>query len=290
MFDFIANNTWLFILLTFLFSLAIGSFLNVIIYRLPIMLDKNWRHACLEYLGESPKRECFNLMIPSSHCPHCHKKIKFIENIPLISYICLGGKCSACQNTIPFRYFLVELLTALLAVVVAYEVSLSMTFFAALIFTYFLVAIAFIDIEHQILPDILCIPLLWLGLLFGCLNIYSNSRDAILGAVIGYGFFWIIGKTFKLITKQDGIGEGDYKLIAAAGAWLGWQMLPFIILTSGLLGLIIGGGFLLIKRLPRSTPIPFGPFIVVAAWIGLLWGFDITQAYLHLFGIYWSNV
>ena len=294
MFEYIAAHTGLYILLVSALGLIVGSFLNVIIHRLPVMLEKNWHQQCMDYLNQStPAEETitqYNLLFPTSHCPQCYAKLYLWHNIPIISYLLLKGRCSFCQAPIPLRYLLVEIISMILSVIAALEFGPSYELLAVLVLTWFLIAISFIDIEHQILPDVLTIPLLWLGLLFNCWSFFTTTHDAILGAIFGYSFFWVIDKLFKLITRQEGIGEGDFKLLAASGAWLGWQLLPFIILCSSLLGLIIGSSLLFVKKQSRKTPIPYAPFIAITIWIGAIWGFDITRDYLQLFGITWANV
>jgi len=279
-------------------GLIVGSFLNVVIHRPPIMLERNWRKQCIEYLNESRDLDSpvtrYNLVFPASHCPSCYTRLALWQNIPVISYILLKGRCATCSEAIPIRYILVEILTVILSIVAGLEFGISYELLSVLVLTWFLITISFIDVAHQILPDLLTIPLLWLGLLFSCFNLFSNSHDAILGVILGYSFFWLIDKLFKLITHKEGIGEGDFKLLAASGAWLGWQLLPFVILFSSLLGLIFGSVLLLLRKKSQephsSTAIPYGPFIAIAIWIGIIWGFDITQSYLQLFGITWSNV
>lgn len=294
MFDYIAANTWLFLIIVGLFSLLIGSFLNVVVHRLPIMLERNWRKQCIDYLNESSDFDNpvtqYNLAFPASHCPFCYTRLALWQNIPIVSYIILKGRCATCKKAIPLRYLLIEICSLVLSIVAAIQFGISYELLAALVLTWFLVTISFIDIDHQILPDLLTIPLLWLGLLLSCFNLFANSHDSILGVILGYAFFWLIDKLFKLITRKEGIGEGDFKLLAASGAWLGWQLLPFVILFSSILGLIVGSSILFIQKKPRGTSIPYGPFIAIAIWIGIIWGYDITQSYLQLFGISWSNV
>ena len=286
----IVNNTALFLTLIGIFGLIFGSFLNVVIHRLPIMLERDWQKQCLEFLGQSSeqdKKQRYNLAYPASHCPVCKMPLSFWQNIPVLSYLILRGKCLKCKTKIPLRYFFVELFTCALSIIAAVEFGFSVELFAVLAFTYFLIAIAFIDLDHQLLPDALSLPLLWLGLLANCFHMFVSNIDAVLGAAIGYAFFWTLNAVFKFITKKDGMGQGDFKLLAAAGAWLGWQLLPFVVLVSSIFGLIIGGGLLLYKKKKRTTPIPFGPFIAIAMWIAIIWGFDLTQHYLNFFGIHW---
>lgn len=292
MFEFITAHFWVYLTLVGLLSLSVGSFINVVIHRLPIMLEEDWRQQCSETLNVStpPNVSKFNLAEPASHCPQCFVKLRFWQNIPVVSYIMLSGQCSNCKAPIPFRYLLVEILALIFSLIAAVQFGLSFELLAVLVLTWFLLAMTFIDFKHQILPDVLTFPLLWIGLFVSCFNLFTTSHDAILGVIFGYGFFWSVNQTFKLFTKKDGIGQGDFKLLAAAGAWLGWQLLPFIILTSSALALAFGITVITFKRQTRKIPIPFGPFIAIALWLGVIWGFDFTQSYLHLFGITWSNV
>jgi leader peptidase (prepilin peptidase)/N-methyltransferase len=294
MLEFIAAHTWIYIALVILLSLIIGSFLNVIIHRLPIMLEADWRQQCVETLSEPSVTvtpyKTFNLAYPPSHCPACMVKLSIWQNIPVVSYLVLRGRCAHCQAPIHFRYILVEILCAIFSTIAAVQFGLSVELLAVLLMTWFLLVMSFVDIQHQVLPDILTIPLLWLGLFVSCFNVLSNTHDAVLGAIMGYLFLWIVNGIFKWITKKEGIGHGDFKLLAAAGAWLGWQLLPFVVLTSSVLGLVVGGGALLIQGRSKNTPIPFGPFIALSLWLGAIWGYDLTHLYLNWFGIAWSNV
>ena len=292
--NYITANTWVFVLILCLFGLMMGSFLNVVIHRLPIMLERDWRKQCLEFMEQTEERQesvtVYNLAYPSSHCPFCSTKITIWQNIPVLSYLMLGGKCASCQTKIPFRYLIIEILSCVLTVIAGIEFGLSPTLFAVLALTYSLTALTFIDFDHQILPDAITLPLLWIGLFASCFNLFATSKDAILGGMIGYLSFWAVNYLFKMITRRDGMGQGDFKLIAVAGTWLGWQILPFIVLASSFLCLLIGGGVLLWKGKSYRTPIPFGPFIAIALWLGIIWGFDATQFYLHSFNITWTNV
>ncbi|MGD9152782.1 MAG: A24 family peptidase [Gammaproteobacteria bacterium] len=289
MMDFIMSYQSVFLTLVGIVGLIVGSFLNVVIYRLPIMIDYIRRQDCLEFFDSKTEFhdevKCYNLAYPKSHCIFCDAPIKIWHNIPILSYLILGGKCATCKSRIPLRYLIVEIFTCILSIVVAYEFGFSWECLDVLIFSWFLIAATFIDIDHQILPDILTLSLLWIGLFVNCFDIFANSHDAILGAIIGYSFFWVVNALFRLIRGKEGIGHGDFKLMAAAGAWMGWQLLPFVILCGSVLALLIGGGYLLLKGKSRGVPIPFGPFIAIAMWIGIIWGFDITQTYLHWMGI-----
>lgn len=292
MIEFITAHFWAYLTLVGALGLAVGSFLNVVIHRLPIMLEKEWREQCLETTEETQNdnSQSYNLAQPASHCPKCLVKLQIWQNIPVISYFILRGRCATCKTSIPFRYVLVELLCFVFSLIAAIQFGLSFELLAVLVLTWFLIAMTFIDFKHQILPDVLTLPLLWVGLLASCFNLFTNSHDAILGAIFGYTFFWTLNQAFKLFAKKDGMGQGDFKLLAAAGAWLGWQLLPFVILTSSILAVVFGITMIALKRQDKKIPIPFGPFIAIALWLGVIWGFDFTQSYLHLFGISWSNV
>ncbi len=286
----ISQNSLIFLIIIALFSLCIGSFLNVIIYRLPLMIENAWRDECQEFLGQKsatkePNKETFNLIEPRSRCPHCQHQIKAWQNIPLISYIFLKGRCAFCQNKISFRYPLVEAACALLSVITAWHFGFGWQTLYALIFTWSLIALTVIDLDHQILPDIIIYLLLWLGLLISLKPIFADSTAAIIGASLAYSALWLFIKLFKLITGKVGMGHGDFKLFAVFGAWMGWQLLPFIILCSSLTGTIIGSIFLFTQKKHRDTPIPFGPYLAIAGWIALLWGNDITHWYMRFSGL-----
>lgn len=292
----ITSNFWLYISLVAILGLLVGSFLNVVIHRLPIMIKQRWREECLETLAEEANEEIeqekrrFSLAFPPSHCPECLVRLSVWHNIPIFSYVLLGGRCAHCKARIPFRYLLVELVCLLFSVIAAVQFGFSIELLFMLLLTWLLIPMTFIDFEHQIIPDGLTFTLLWLGLLSSCFNLFATTHDAILGAIFGYLFYWIVNAVFKLLTRRDGIGQGDFKLLAAAGAWLGWQLLPFVILTSSFIALIYGIFMMSFFNHERRQPIPFGPFIAIALWLGMIWGFDFTQNYLHLFGITWSNV
>lgn len=237
------------------------------------MLQRNWRNECRELL-ELPAEavERFNLFLPHSHCPHCQHPLSWKENIPLLSYCWLKGKCAHCQKPISFYYLLVELLSAVITVVTAWQFGLGWPLLAALIFSWSLLALTFIDLEHQILPDNITLPLLWLGLFVTIPGFFADSHSAILGAVLGYGVLWLIAWLFQVITKKIGMGHGDFKLFALLGAWLGWQLLPLTLLVATLLGSAVGISLIAIKKQSRHTPIPLGPFLALAGWLALLWG------------------
>lgn len=272
-------------------GLVIGSFLNVVIHRLPVMLQRTWLRQCQEMSGAETSaadaEETYNLITPRSRCPHCNHNITALQNIPVISFLWLRGKCVACGHPISWRYPVVELLTAILSMVVVWHFGITFAGGAALLFTWMLIALAVIDFDHQILPDNLTLPLIWIGLL---VNLYPNPAfapltSAVIGAIAGYLSLWSVFHIFKLITGKEGMGYGDFKLFAAFGAWLGWQNLPLIVLLASLVGAIMGGALILVLGRDRQLPIPFGPFLCAAGWIALLWGNDLTRFYLQFAGL-----
>ncbi|WP_336291147.1 A24 family peptidase [Aeromonas dhakensis] len=277
---------WLYFSLVFLFSLMIGSFLNVVIHRLPIMLEREWQAEYLSYFNpetQLQQEERYNLMVPRSACPHCGHAITAMENIPLLSWLWLKGRCRECQAPISARYPLVELLTALLSLVVAATFPPGWGLLAALLLTWVLVALTFIDLDKMLLPDQLTLPLLWGGLLFNLAGGFVPLADAVIGAMAGYLVLWSLYWAFKLLTGKEGMGYGDFKLLAALGAWLGWQALPIVLLLSSLVGAIIGISLILLRNHHQGKPIPFGPYLAIAGWIALLWGDTITHWYLTTF-------
>ncbi len=253
-----------------LFGLLVGSFLNVVIHRLPIMMQNQWEQEAASFREETietpPK---YNLMVPKSACPKCGHKITAFENIPVISWLALGGKCSGCKTKISARYPAVELLTGALAGLAAWHFGGTIQLFAALIFTFALIALTFIDLDTQLLPDSMTLPLVWIGLLFNIKATFVPLQDAVVGAVAGYLILWSIYWAFKLITGKEGMGYGDFKLLAALGAWFGWMALPTIILLSSVVGLIAAVGLMLFKGHQRSQPIPFGPYLAGAGMLAL---------------------
>ncbi|MDX7758762.1 prepilin peptidase [Aeromonas hydrophila] len=277
---------WLYFSLVFLFSLMIGSFLNVLIHRLPIMLEREWQAEYLGYFNPETlpqQEERYNLMVPRSACPHCGHAITAMENIPLLSWLWLKGRCRECQAPISARYPLVELLTALLSLVVAATYPPGWGLLAALLLTWVLVALTFIDLDKMLLPDQLTLPLLWSGLLFNLAGGFAPLADAVIGTMAGYLVLWSLYWAFKLLTGKEGMGYGDFKLLAALGAWLGWQALPIVLLLSSLVGAFIGIGLILLRNHHQNKPIPFGPYLAIAGWIALLWGDTITRWYLTTF-------
>lgn len=275
-------NPVVFTVFVSLFGLVVGSFLNVVIHRLPIMLDRTWRRQCDELAGKPvPADAPYNLVVPRSQCPACGHRISAFENIPVLSYLVLKGKCAGCGTHISARYPIVELVTGVLSGVIAWRFGVNTAAAGALLLTWALIALTVIDYDHQLLPDNITLPLLWLGFVFNLGGTYVPIASAVLGAIAGYMSLWLVYQLFRLITGKEGMGYGDFKLFAVFGAWLGWQQLPLIILLSSFVGAVIGiAGILLLGR-DRRVPIPFGPFLCVAGWIALLWGDAITRAYLQ---------
>lgn len=267
------------LLLILVVGLVVGSFLNVVILRLPIMMQAQWRKDCRELLACEPESvsEPFNLATPGSHCPSCQTPIKPWHNVPVLSWLILRGRCSYCQSKISSRYPLVELASGIASVVVATQFEWGSELALALVFTWSLLCLTLIDWDHQLLPDDITLPLLWLGLMANFWGIFTDLESAVLGAVLGYGILWSVYWIFKLLTKKEGMGYGDFKLLAALGAWLGWQALPMIILLSSLVGATIGIGLIALKRLQRDQPMPFGPYLAAAGWLLLMMGDSLTQ-------------
>jgi len=277
-------STPLFIIVCALLGLIVGSFLNVVIYRLPVMMQRSWETQCQELLElEQTTREPFNLITPGSRCPHCGNHITALENIPVLSYMLQRGRCKHCREPISIRYPLIELFTAILSGIVAWHFGFGWPAAFAVLLTWALVAMSFIDVDHQLLPDDITLPFLWLGMLLSLFGFYTDMSSAIIGAMAGYISLWLVFHTFKLITGKEGMGYGDFKLLALFGAWFGWQSLPLIILLSSLVGAILGISMIIILGRDRQQPIPFGPYLAAAGWIAMLWGHDITQAYLQTF-------
>ena len=265
-------------------GLMVGSFLNVVIYRLPEMMKRNWLQQCAELHGKAIETlPTFNLITPRSACPHCGHKITALENIPIISYLALRGRCSQCQARISPRYPIVEAVTALMSGFVAWHFGYSLITIAVLIFVWSLIALAVIDLNTQLLPDDITLPLLWLGVLVNMNDGFTDLHSAIIGVMAGYLSLWSIYWCFKLITGKEGMGYGDFKLLAAIGAWLGWSMLPIVILFSSLVGAIAGVGLIITAKLKKNIPIPFGPYLVGGALIALFWGEKLNRAYSGLF-------
>ena len=278
---------WLLPLCLLCFGLLVGSFLNVVIYRLPLMMESRWRRDCCELLEVAQEKQeaPLNLATPNSHCPHCKAGIKPWQNIPVLSYLLLGGKCGSCAAPISVRYPLVEFVTGIMTLALAWHFDLSPALLGAILLTWALIALTMIDVDHQLLPDDITLPLMWLGLLFNLGATYVSLSDAVIGAMAGYLILWSIYWVFKLLTGKEGMGYGDFKLLAALGAWLGWQALPMIILLSSLVGACCGIALMIIKRRGKEIPIPFGPYLAMAGWIALLWGDVIMARYLGALGV-----
>jgi leader peptidase (prepilin peptidase)/N-methyltransferase len=283
----------IFVAVVFAFAMMIGSFLNVVIFRLPLMMQRDWREQC-EELAKEPAPDLpegrFNLVVPRSRCPSCGAPIKAWQNIPVLSYLLLGAQCADCRASISVRYPLVEILTAVLAAICAWRFGFGWEALMAIGMTCTLVAISLIDADHQIIPDAIVIPLLWVGLvmslchpLAGSETLFIAPREAIVGALVGYLSLWSVYQVFKLVTGKEGMGYGDFKLLAALGAWLGWKALPTIILMSAVVGAILGVAMIIFRGRDRQTPIPYGPYLAAAGWITMLWGEAIKNAYLDLF-------
>ncbi|MCW8919427.1 MAG: A24 family peptidase [Gammaproteobacteria bacterium] len=261
-------------------GLMIGSFLNVVIYRLPLMMQRSWRLQCQELLEQpSDQGERFNLAVPPSRCPGCGHPIGALENIPLISFLLQRGRCSHCQAKISVRYPAIELLTAIISGVVAWQLGLGWPLLFALLLSWALIALTFIDFDHQLLPDDITLPLLWLGLLLSLFGLFTDMQSSIIGAAAGYLTLWSVYQLFKLVTGKEGMGYGDFKLLAVFGAWFGWQVLPVVILLSSLVGAVVGVTLILFRGRDRQLPIPFGPYLAAAGWIAMLWGDHITRGY-----------
>ncbi|MBN8766004.1 MAG: methyltransferase [Thiobacillus sp. SCN 64-317] len=270
--------------LVFLFGLLVGSFLNVVIHRLPKMMEAEWQAQCAELRGETaPDTPRYNLWLPRSACPQCGHQITALENIPLLSWLWLRGRCSACGTSIGARYPLVELLTALLSAAVAWKWGVSVQTAGALLLGWTLIALAFIDFDTTLLPDSLTLPLIWLGLIFNVYGVFASLPDAVVGAVAGYLVLWSVYWLFRLATGKEGMGFGDFKLLAAIGAWLGWQMLPVTLLLSSGVGAVIGIALIVLVKHDRRVPIPFGPYLAGGGLAALFFGADLTQAYLAQF-------
>lgn len=273
----------MFVFLSAVLGLMVGSFLNVAVYRLPKMLEREWAAQCADLRGEEiPATPAFNLVVPRSACPACGHAIGALENIPLISYLFQRGKCRGCGTRISIRYPAIEILTGLLTGLVAWHFGFHATALGAMVLAWALIALTFIDIDTQLLPDSITQPLLWLGLGFNAFGVFTDLHSALYGAMAGYLSLWAVYWIFKLATGKEGMGYGDFKLLAAIGAWLGWQMLPLVILLSSFVGAAIGIAMIVLAKRGRQVPIPFGPYLAGGGLIALLWGHQITAAYLGL--------
>ncbi|ROL71725.1 A24 family peptidase [Pseudomonas vranovensis] len=282
----LASQPLMYLSFALLLGLLVGSFLNVLVHRLPIMLERQWQAEAREVLelpSEAPAPR-FDLFLPPSQCPHCAHRIRPWENIPVVSYLALRGRCSSCQARISPRYPLVEIACGALTLFAAWHLGFTATALALMVLSWGLLAMSLIDIEHHLLPDALVLPLLWLGLIANAFELFVPLEDALWGTVAGYLSLWSVFWVFKLVTGKEGMGYGDFKLLAMLGAWGGWQILPLTLLLSSLLGAVIGLVMLRLQRKQASTPIPFGPYLAIAGWIALLWGGQITTSYLKYSG------
>jgi leader peptidase (prepilin peptidase)/N-methyltransferase len=294
----LAQSPALLIIAAALVGLIVGSFLNVVIHRLPVMLDRQWRHDCAAMhpaagTGAVAAAEAapFNLLVPRSACPACHAPITALQNVPVLSWLALRGRCAGCGVAISVRYPLVELLCGLLTALATWHFGFDTQAACAVLITWYLIALTFIDFDHQLLPDSLTLPLLWLGLLASLTgwaapgsNLPVGPEAAIIGAAAGYLSLWSVYHAFRLLTGKEGMGYGDFKLLAALGAWLGWRMLLPIVLLAALVGALVGILLIISRRHQRGTPIPFGPFLAAAGWIAMLWGPQLVSSYLSLYG------
>lgn len=273
-----------------LLGLVVGSFLNVVVYRYPLMMKDDWRRQCHDFLELPPAEDegrhfaVFNLASPGSHCPQCKHPIGALENIPVLSWLVQGGKCKHCGVRIPLRYPATELVTALLSMLVVSHAGFTWLSLALLVLTWTLIVLTLIDFDHQLLPDDMTLPLLWLGLLVNSQGWLTDLESAVYGAMGGYLILWAVYWGFKLLTGKEGMGYGDFKLLAALGAWLGWQALPQIILLSSFVGAFVGIVLMVLRKQDRSTPIPFGPYLATAGFISLMWGDAVTDTFFRVFG------
>jgi len=285
--DLLQSSSSLFISTLVILGLLVGSFLNVVIYRLPLMMQQEWQTQCAELTGQTNNDlDPLSLSSPRSRCPHCNHAISALENIPVISYLALGGKCKQCKTSISIRYPLIELLSGTLSGVVAFHFGFDWSCLGALLLTWSLIALTFIDVDHQLLPDSITLPLLWAGIFFNLFDVYTSLSSSVIGAIAGYLSLWLVFHSFRLATGKEGMGFGDFKLLAALGAWIGWSFLPTIILLSSLVGATVGISLILLRQQHRDVPIPFGPYLAAAGWIALIWGDNINLAYLNWSGIH----
>ena len=279
---------WFFVGTALVLGLMVGSFLNVVIHRLPIMLERDWKAQCLDYLGDkivfTPDVESsggkYNLVVPRSGCPSCGHRITALQNIPVLSYLFLGGKCAACKTRISIRYPVVEAMTGLLTGFLAWRFGVTWMAGFAIIYVWALIALTFIDADTTLLPDDITLPLLWFGLLINIGGVFTDIGSATLGAAGGYLVLWSVYWAFKLLTGKEGMGYGDFKLLAAIGAWLGWQLLPLVILLSAAVGTVVGIAGIVLKGRDKGAKLPFGPYLAAAGFIALVWGQQLTAWYL----------
>jgi leader peptidase (prepilin peptidase)/N-methyltransferase len=288
--EYFASYPLVLLLFALVLGLLVGSFLNVVIYRYPLMMEQDWREQCHEFLELPPpdtkKRHfaVFNLATPGSHCPKCNHAITAVENIPVLSWLVQRGKCRHCQAPISLRYPVIESVTGLLSLLVASHFGFEWVTLALLVFTWTLITLTMIDVDRQLLPDDLTLPLLWLGLAINSMGWLTDLESAVFGAMGGYMTLWCVYWGFKLLTGKEGMGYGDFKLLAALGAWLGWQSLPQIILLSSFVGAVVGISMMLLRGQGRDVPIPFGPYLASAGFLSLLWGEQLNRLFFSFMG------
>jgi len=276
-----------FVIISVIFGLVVGSFLNVVIFRLPVMLQKEWRQQCEEFLELQATEEAsrYNLIKPDSTCPHCDHKIRAWENIPVLSYLFLRGKCSSCKKKISPRYPIIELVCGLMTGFTAWHFGFGLTALAAMVLTWVLITLSMIDYDTKLLPDTITLPVLWLGILLNLYGVFTTLENSVIGAIAGYLSLWSIYQVHHFFTGREGMGFGDFKLLALLGAWFGWQSLLMIVLLSSLVGAIVGISLILIMGRDRLLPIPFGPYLAAAGWISLIWGDQLLSMYIGVSGL-----
>lgn len=294
LFDVIQSNAVVYYGIVAFISLMVGSFLNVVIHRVPIMMERGWRDGVVEYLTDQQEDkdapldlkfrtelppEPFNIAVPRSRCPQCANEITALQNIPIYSYLRLRGRCAGCKTKISARYPIIEFVTMMLSLLVAWKLGPTPAAALGIVVTWFLVAMSMIDFDHQLLPDTMTLPLMWIGLLAALVPVFTDLQSAVVGAALGYMILWSIYQLFKLITGKEGMGFGDFKLLAALGALLGWQTLPIIILLSSVVGAVVGIAIIAITRRDKNIPIPFGPYLAAAGWLAMLWGDELSSWY-----------
>jgi leader peptidase (prepilin peptidase)/N-methyltransferase len=285
--DALTHHTALYYITAVAVGLMVGSFLNVVAHRLPIMMEREWRIHCAELTGTArpPDSQHYDLCRPRSRCPQCQRPIRVRENIPVLSYVMQAGRCVGCGWHIPLRYPIIELLGAAVAVVAAARYGVSVAALGAACMGWALLALSAIDLDHHLLPDTIALPLLWAGLGLNLIGTYTTLQASVLGAMAGYLLLWAVYWTFKLLTGKEGMGYGDFKLLAALGAWTGWQQLPLIILLASAVGATVGVALIAAGQRQRSQPIPFGPFLAASGWVALLWGPMLSGLYLRFAAI-----
>jgi leader peptidase (prepilin peptidase)/N-methyltransferase len=283
--EFLQTTPLAFYLIMTVIGLIVGSFLNVVILRLPKMLERDWRQQCRALLKLADERQeetqTLTLVSPGSHCPKCGHKITVLENIPVISYFLLRGACSACHQPISIRYPIIEATSGLLALFTAWHYGYGLQALLAMLLAWSLLTLSVIDIDHKLLPDDITLPLLWLGILINMRGVFTDIHSSLIGVVAGYITLWTVYMGFKILTGKEGMGHGDFKLLAMLGAWLGWQSLPLIILFSSVIGTLVGIGLIAFSKHQKNMPIPFGPFLALAGWIVLIWGHELTSVYIQ---------